>query len=78
MSSAEESPAGSPVKGSPAPQEDGFIQILRAQEELFTQTENILSSLTDRAPGPDGMVSMDPKNLGALKEIVLNLKVRSR
>lgn len=77
MSTSDDSPSGSPSKGSPNHQNDGFIEILTAQEALFTQTESILLNLTDRAPGPDGMVSLDPKNLQALKDIVLNLKVRA-
>lgn len=76
MSSPGESPTASPPNGASQTKDDGFIEILTAQETLFSQTEGILSSLTDRAPGPDGQVSLDPKNLQALKEIVLNLKAR--
>lgn len=76
MSSPQGSPPASPPNGAAQSNDDGFIEILTAQETLFTQTEGILSSLTDRAPGPDGQVSLDPKNLQALKEIVLNLKAR--
>lgn len=56
--------------------DNGFLEILSAQEALFVQTDNILSTLATKEPGADGMISLEPKTTRSLKDIFGNLKVR--
>lgn len=66
-------------KGSPSNSsgsENGFLDILAAQESFFNQIDSIMSALGSKEANEDGLVSLEPKYIKTLQDVVGNMKVR--
>lgn len=74
--SASSSNSSDKASSSQETSDNGFLEILSAQQSLFVQTESILSTIAEKEPGADGLVSFEPNTIRSLKDIFTNLKVR--
>lgn len=67
-------------KGSPpnsSGSENGFLDILAAQESFFTQIDSIMAALGTKETNAEGLVTLEPKYIKTLQDIVGNMKVRN-
>ena len=57
--------------------ENGFLDILAAQESFFTQIDSIMTALGTKETNAEGLVTLEPKYIKTLQDIVGNMKVRN-